>query len=224
MSNKLIIPEQMNLADLGQIFAASGYFTDTRDAAQAIVKILAGQELGLSPVFSMMHINIIKGKISLEAVVMASLVRRFGYDYKILEHSETICRIEFMRKGESLGVSKFDLADAKKAELLGKDNYKKYPRNMMFARAMSNGVRWFCPEVLGGPAYTPGELDAGMDTLETADNSIDLLAEAIQRDQEVKERVKLLAASNDLSEVWEQINEEFQADYDLGQISAMMED
>ena len=36
-----------------------------------------------------------------------------------------------------------------------KSGWVKYPRNMLFARAMSNGVRWFAPEATGGlPVYT----------------------------------------------------------------------
>ena len=38
--------------------------------------------------------------------------------------------------------------------------YKGFARNMLFARAMSNGARWFTPDVFGGPVYTPDELGA----------------------------------------------------------------
>ncbi|RDT44717.1 hypothetical protein DXF87_27490, partial [Enterobacter roggenkampii] len=34
----------------------------------------------------------------------------------------------------------------------------KFPKNMLFARAMSNGVKWFTPDVFSGPVYTPEEL------------------------------------------------------------------
>jgi hypothetical protein len=34
---------------------------------------------------------------------------------------------------------------------------------MLFARAMSNGARWYCPDVFAGPAYTPDELGADVD-------------------------------------------------------------
>jgi hypothetical protein len=30
---------------------------------------------------------------------------------------------------------------------------------MYFSRALSNGVKWYCPGVLSGPVYTPEELD-----------------------------------------------------------------
>ena len=35
---------------------------------------------------------------------------------------------------------------------------------MLFARAMSNGVRWYCPDVFAGMAvYTPDEMGADVD-------------------------------------------------------------
>jgi len=34
---------------------------------------------------------------------------------------------------------------------------------MLFARAISNGAKWFCPDIFGGPVYTPDELGAEVD-------------------------------------------------------------
>jgi hypothetical protein len=51
---------------------------------------------------------------------------------------------------------------AKEAGLTGKDNYKKFPRQMLRARVISEGVRAVYPGVLQG-MYTPeevGEFDA----------------------------------------------------------------
>lgn len=42
-----------------------------------------------------------------------------------------------------------------------KDNWKNYPKSMMFARCVSNGVRSYCPDVFSGMlVYTPDELNA----------------------------------------------------------------
>ena len=42
-----------------------------------------------------------------------------------------------------------------------KANWKNYPKAMMFARAISNGVRTYCPDVFSGMlVYTPDELNA----------------------------------------------------------------
>jgi hypothetical protein len=51
------------------------------------------------------------------------------------------------------------MADARTAQL-GGQNYQKFPRNMLFARAMTNGARIHCPDVFVGSVYTPDELGA----------------------------------------------------------------
>lgn len=141
---------------------ASGYFApDVKSKEQAVVKILAGAELGLPPFASMSGIHIIQGKPALGANVIATLVKNDPrYDYRVREMTDKVCRIEFFEGGVSCGVSEFTAEDAKKA--LTK-NMDKFPKNMLFARAMSNGAKWFCPGIFGGaPVYTPEEL--GMET------------------------------------------------------------
>lgn len=146
--------------------ASSGFFTDTKQASQAIVKILAARELGLGPFAGMNGINIIQGKPAFSANIMAACVKKSGrYNYRVTEMTDKNCTIEFMEymggKWNTSGVSSFTIEDAKKA---GTKNLDKFPRNMLFARAMSNGVRWYCPDVMSGSvAYTPEELGADVD-------------------------------------------------------------
>lgn len=147
-----------DLRSLGKILAQSGFFKDATDEAKAIVKVLAGQELGVGAIASMTGINIIQGKPAIGAVLMASIVKRSEkYDYKIRKNTDEVVEIEFFQSGQSLGMSTFTAEDARRA---GTQNMQKFPRNMLFARAMSNGVKWFCPDVFIGPVYTPEELGA----------------------------------------------------------------
>ena len=146
--------------------AASGFFADTKQASQAIVKILAAREIGLGPFAGMTGVNIIQGKPAFGANIMAACVKKSGrYNYRVTEMSDKICMIEFMErldgKWTTIGESKFTIEDARKA---GTKNLDKFPRNMLFARAMSNGVRWYCPDVMNGSVvYTPEELGADVD-------------------------------------------------------------
>lgn len=155
---------------IGAIFVKSGFFKDTKDASQAIVKIMAGAELGLGPMASMAGIYIVKGKVSLSANLMAAAVRRSRrYDYKLRTLTAEICSIEFFEGKESLGFSEFTMKEAIAGKLTqdydqdtkqwkDKATWKNFPKNMLFSRAMSNGVKWYCPELTSGPAYTPDEL------------------------------------------------------------------
>jgi hypothetical protein len=142
---------------LGKAFAESGMFPDIKSAAQAIVKIQAGAELGIGPFQSMSGIHIISGKPTIGAGVMASMVKASGkYNYKVTEQTEKICSIEFFEGKDLIGTSTFTIEDAKKA---GTKNLDKFPRNMLFARAMSNGVKWYTPDVFAGPVYVPEEME-----------------------------------------------------------------
>ncbi len=145
--------------------SASGFFADTKQASQAIVKILAGQELGFGPFASMTGVAIIQGKPTVGANLMAAAVKRTGkYNYRVTKMSDTECEITFFENGQETGKSAFTWDNAVKAQLATKDNWKKYPRNMLFARALSNGQRWYAPDVFNGATvYTPDELGAVVD-------------------------------------------------------------
>lgn len=147
---------------LADSFVQSGYFKDIKSQAHAIVKIQAGKELGLQPVEAMRGIHIVEGKPELSASLLGSLIKRSGkYSYRVLVHSETECELEFTEHGVPCGVSKFTMADAQKAGVANKTNWQKYPKNMLFARALSNGARWFTPDVFNGPVYVEGEISGG---------------------------------------------------------------
>jgi len=170
MSESAIVPvrNEMTLQEtmtLGDTLAKSGFFSDTRSAAQAVVKILAGKELGFGPIASMTGIHIIQGKVAVGANLMGASVKSDPrYDYRVVALSDERAEVAFYEGGTEIGRSVFTMEDAKAAGLTGKDNWRKFPRNMLFSRAMSNGVRWYCPDAFGGsPTYTPEELGAETD-------------------------------------------------------------
>lgn len=151
-----------NPAAVAKAFKASGLFPDLQSEAQAFVKVMAGRELGIGPMASMMGINVIQGKVTLSANLMAAQVKASStYNYLPREMSAEVVRLEFFQNDDSIGVSEFSMEDAQRAGLLRGSNWQKYPKAMLFARALSQGVRWFCPDVLSGsPAYVPEEMGA----------------------------------------------------------------
>lgn len=165
-----IIKKQLSYSEIEQVsraFVASGMFgRDVDKISKAITKIMAGQELGLAPFASMRAVHVIEGNATLSANTMAGMVKSSGrYDYEVVKKEIDECVIDFyeIRKGKrvKLGTEKFDEAEAKAAQLLNKQNWQKYPKAMMFARCISNGVRTYCPDVFSGMlVYTPDELNA----------------------------------------------------------------
>ena len=143
----------------------SGYFKDVATQAQAIVKVMAGAELGLPPFASMTGIHIIQGKPVLGANVIATLVKNSAqYDHTLRVCDNKNCELAWFENGKQTGTSHFSWDEAKAAGLTGKDNWAKYPSDMLFARAISRGARRFAPGIFGGaPVYTPDEMGQEVD-------------------------------------------------------------
>src|SRR5262245_46270274 len=167
--------EELDIRTLGQIFSASGFFQDAKEAAQAMTKILAGRELGIGPLAAMTGIYLVKGRITLSAALVAGLIKRSArYDYRVKRLDNEACTIAFLEGGEVLGESSFTREDAVAAGLWGQQGpWKQYPRNMLYARALTSGARWYCPDIFAGPVYTPEELGAAVDG-ETGEPVVDL--------------------------------------------------
>jgi hypothetical protein len=157
MQNEVTTINTTDMMNISKAFYESGMFTDIKSAAQAMVKISAGAEMGIPPFAAMSGIHIIQGKPTIGAGLMAANVKASNkYDYKVIEQTEKVCSIDFYKGKEKLGNSTFTIEEAKKA---GTKNLDKFPKNMLFARAISNGVKWYTPDVFSGPVYTPEEFD-----------------------------------------------------------------
>lgn len=203
MSTQVATITQLNVTEImtmAQTFADSGMFADTKQAAQAFVKIQAGNEIGIPPFQAMSGIHIIQGKVAIGAGVMASRVKASGkYDYKVVQHDETICHIDFTQSGKVIGSSTFTIEDAKKA--LTK-NLDKFAKNMLFARALSNGVKWHCPDVFAGPVYVPEEMGGIEEESATIDvQHVEQLPEMTPAHKSWKNVIKKMKEGQDISVV-----------------------
>ena len=160
---------------LGEVFMKSGMFKDVKSQAQAVVKIIAGKEIGLAPMESMQNIYMTPdGKIGVMAKIVGALIKKSKkYDYTLEKLDDTECIIVFFiienEKRIELGKSSFSFKDAAKAGLVNKDNYKNYPRNMNFARALMNGARWYTPDVYCGYAVEELEKTSEVTSIITID-------------------------------------------------------
>ena len=188
----------MNTTDMMNVskaFYESGMFTDIKSIAQAMVKISAGAEIGIPPFAAMTGIHIIQGKPTIGAGLIASRVKGSGkYDYKVIEASEKVCSIDFYQGATKIGNSTFTIEDAKKA--LTK-NIDKFPKNMLFARAISNGVKWYCPDVFSGPVYVPEEMPSV--TEEATHTVIDTTIDEIIND------IQVCVSLDEIKAVWKKL-------------------
>ena len=129
-------------------------------AADVMVQILAGQELGLSPMASIRGVHIVQGKPLLSADTMVGLVLGSGLcDYfSCVEETETKVTYETKRKGSPhpQRVTWSD-EDTKLAGLSAKDNWRLHKKQMRRARCKAILARDVYPDVLAG-CYDPDEI------------------------------------------------------------------
>ncbi len=158
-----IIPKEklcVTLSDtltLGDILQQSGMFPGVTNKAQAVAKILLGRELGLGPVYSLLKIHLIAtpnrpATLQVSAELVAGLINRSQhYQYQIAEHTDTECVVNFLKDGELVYPSRFTIEDARRAGLVKPEsNWVKWPRSMLWARAITQGQKIVCPELTAG--------------------------------------------------------------------------
>lgn len=100
--------------------------------------------------------SVINGRPALKAESMLARFQKAGGHIKWTELSDTRCAAVFSHPQCDPVEIDWDMERAKAAGLAGRDMWKKFARNMLKARVISDGVRTAYPACLGG-VYTPEE-------------------------------------------------------------------
>lgn len=129
---------------------------------QVLAVILAGAEVGISPMTSLQKIHNIQGRPAMAAELMRAIVLREGHDLWIEEQSSTRVIVGGKRRGSDRETKvAWTMDDAKRAKLDRKDNWQAYPAAMLLARATAALCRAVFPDVLAGISYTIEEIEDG---------------------------------------------------------------
>lgn len=164
-SDALAPEEWQALRESARAIVRSGFLPRAISTPEkAVTLMLAGRELGLGPMQSIRAIHVIDGKPVMSADLMAGLVHRRipGALLRVVETTDERCVVDAGRPGQQPTRFTFALADAQRAGLVAKENWRRYPRAMLRARCLSEAARAVFPDVLLG-VYDPDELGAVTD-------------------------------------------------------------
>lgn len=159
-----LVPENIDGFDsLAERFAKSKLLPDgiAGKPADILVTLMAGHELGLTPMASIRGIHVIKGKPVLSADLMVAVVLGSGkasYFRRVGETDDAVTYETHRIGSPEPQRCTWTAAQAKRAGLVG-DNWRLYPRAMLAARAKSELARDVYPDVLAG-CYDPDEARA----------------------------------------------------------------
>ncbi|MEU1674069.1 hypothetical protein ABZ752_18875 [Streptomyces roseifaciens] len=152
--------------DYCRAFAASGLLPRQyrQQPANLLYAVEYAESLGLHPMVAITGVHVIEGKPSASSALISALVRRAGHRLRIKgDATAAVAQIIRADDPDWTFEVRFTIEDARRAGLLGKDVWQKYPAAMLKARALSAVARDACEEALFGVHYTPEELGAVVD-------------------------------------------------------------
>ncbi len=135
----------------------SGLFPGVRNEEQAYTLMMLAHAEGTHPMQAMLRYDIIEGKPAKKTNAMLADFQSAGGKIKWLERSDKACAAEFHSPHliEPV-IIQWTIDMAKAAGLAHKNNWKSYPRQMLSARVVSEGVQLAMAEVRS--LYTPEEV------------------------------------------------------------------
>lgn len=125
---------------------------------EVITLALIAQDEGRSIGSVARDYHIIKGKPTLKADAMLARFHEAGGKVRWKELSDSRCCAEFEHPSSGTFELEWTFEQAKKAGLTGNPTWQKFPRAMLRARVISEGIRTAFPAVICG-TYTPEEVE-----------------------------------------------------------------
>jgi hypothetical protein len=141
-----------------EIIVQSGLFPAFKTPQAAAALMLLCRSKGLDPMSAVERYHIVQGRPVMRADAMLAEFIQGGGRIEWHERTGEVASATFSHpQGGSVKVE-WTLAMAKAAKLTGKDVWLQYPRQMLHARCVSEGVRSVFPGATNG-LYTPEEAE-----------------------------------------------------------------
>lgn len=158
MENKSLQIMPINeLKEMAQAVCKGGLFASIASPEAALTLMLICQSEGLHPIQALKRYHIIKGRPSMRSDAMLAEFQRQGGCVEWLERTDAVCKAAFSHSQGGRVEVEWTIEMARAAGLTANDTWKKYPRQMLTARVISEGVRTVLPGVVAG-IYTPEEV------------------------------------------------------------------
>lgn len=154
MTNEIIINTEKKEFDhlkmMAKVAADSKNYANMTES-QLFNLMLSAKDLGISP---MKAINggfyLVNGKVCMSTALMTDRIRKAGHSIKITEMTRDKCTIIAIRRDNEDSLKlEYTMEDASLAGLVNSPTWKKYPKNMLYNRCMSQVARILFPDVVG---------------------------------------------------------------------------
>lgn len=155
MTNEIVQYSVSDMERLASAIAKSKLF-GMKTPEEALALMAISQAEGLHPAIAARDYHIINGRPTLKADAMLARFQSAGGKVEWHSYTDECCEATLSHpQGGSVKVM-WDMERVKQAEIKNSSMYNKYPRNMLRARVISEGIRTVYPGVVIG-TYTPEE-------------------------------------------------------------------
>jgi hypothetical protein len=127
--------------------------------AEAAAAMLAGSEVGLSPMASLRSFDVIQGQAAPRALTLRAIAQSHGCEFVTVSETSTKVEMRGRRRGGEWESVTWTMERARGLGLVGKDNWKKQPQAMLVARATAELARRIAADALLGIPYAVEEID-----------------------------------------------------------------
>jgi len=163
MSNEMTVHQQQaavipyaDMERMAACIAQSGLF-GMKNPTQALALMLIAQAEGLHPATAARDYHVIQGRPALKSEAMMARFQQAGGKVEWHSYEDSVVSATFAHQAGGKVKIEWTLEMARRAGLTGKEVWKQYPRAMLRARVISEGIRTVYPGVLSG-MYTPEEV------------------------------------------------------------------
>lgn len=154
-----------------------------RTPEAVLTAILYGQEIGLSPMQSVLSVTVIQGKPCLDAAGLKAKCLQHGGRFETITWTDKTCKLRGIR-GDWKEEIEFTFGDAQKMGLAAKDNWTRMPKQMLYARAVSMLIRNMFADVIKG-FYSKEEMLDSIDVTPAAQPLPQKLEEVVKPAEEI---------------------------------------
>lgn len=166
-NNAITVIPQQELKEIATAACKSGLFP-MPNPESAFMLMLICQSEGLHPVQALKRYHVIKGRPTMRSDAMQAEFQRAGGKIEWSERTDKVVRATFSHPSGGSVPVEWTIEMAQKAGLTSKDVWKQFPRQMLTARVISEGIRTILPGIVTG-IYTPEEIqDLGAIDIEDA--------------------------------------------------------
>ncbi len=147
------LPIAYSMTDLEKMAASivKSRLFGVENVDQAVTLMLVAQAEGVHPATAARDYHVIQGRPSMKADAMMARFQQAGGKVEWQEYSDDKVSGLFSHPQSPKPVLiEWTIEQAKRIGLAGKDNWKKYPRQMLRARVISEGVRTTYPAISSG--------------------------------------------------------------------------